>query len=374
MEKLINFLLISGIVINAIIIWLLTKTNKSALPQRILIIFFSCIVFLLLSYYADLNNIEILEILTFIIADSTVILIGPLLYLYVKSLFIEDKNLVKKNLVHFIIPLLYLLLFSIPILIFFLFGIKFYPFIEELVKIDDVYFIIEDSVLILYLILNLLLLNKYNMVTKFIYSNLKNKGLNWVKHMHIGALIVIVVDVFLVLYEFYYSNSNFDSDFVLIILIVLFLYYLGYYGVKQSKILVPDFLINQNNKKKTPPNFLKYNEEEIQLHILNIKDTIINNELFLDEDLTLNKLAKETQFSDKKLSAIINQEMQISFYDLINSYRLAEFKKRIISKKYENLTIIGIAYDCGFKSKSTFNRLFKLKNGLSPSEFKKINA
>ncbi len=370
METGINFLLISGIVINAIIIWLQSKSNNSGLPKRILIIIFMCIIFLMLNYYAELNKLKLLYILTFNIADVVSIAIGPFLYLYVKSLF-EDKEVIKKNLIHFIYPTAYLIIFSIPVLIFSRTKIRLIPFIEKVMNVNRIVYVYEDIYLIIYLIVTLFLLKKYNNVTKSIYSNLKNKELLWVKYLLLGVLIITVVDIFTFIYDFNYPDTNFESDFVTIILVVVFLYFLGYYGIKQSKILVPEFLLNPIKNNKISTSLINMDSIEIKQHISKINTVLTTKELFLDEDLTLNKLAKETSLSDKKLSAIINQEMNTSFYDLINSYRLEEFKKRVISKEFDNLTILGIAYDCGFKTKSTFNRLFKLQIGISPSEFKK---
>lgn len=374
METVLNFLLISGIVINTIIIWLLTKTNKSALPQKILIALFIGIIFLLVHFYSILNKIKFLYILTFNIQDVITLLVGPLLYIYVKSLFFEDKELIKKNRIHFILPIIYLVFYSIPILVFSFFKIKLIPFVEKLININDFIFVIEDFYLLAYLILTLILLNKYNKAAKSIYSNLKDKELRWVKYMLFGTILVSIIDIFTYIYDFFYVNSEIDSAFITVIFVVILLYFLGYYGIKQSAILVPEFLLNPVKNSKSSGSLINMEATKVNHFVSKINEVLIKDKLFLDEDLTLHKLAIAISLSDKKLSAIINQEMDTSFYDLINSYRIAEFKRRIISKKYNNLTLLGIAYDCGFKSKSTFNRLFKLKNGISPSEFKKINS
>jgi len=374
LETVLNFLLISGIVINTIIIWLLTKTNKSALPQKILIALFIGIIFLLVHFYSILNKIKFLYILTFNIQDVITLLVGPLLYIYVKSLFFEDKELIKKNRIHFILPIIYLVFYSIPILVFSFFKIKLIPFVEKLININDFIFVIEDFYLLAYLILTLILLNKYNKAAKSIYSNLKDKELRWVKYMLFGTILVSIIDIFTYIYDFFYVNSEIDSAFITVIFVVILLYFLGYYGIKQSAILVPEFLLNPVKNSKSSGSLINMEATKVNHFVSKINEVLIKDKLFLDEDLTLHKLAIAISLSDKKLSAIINQEMDTSFYDLINSYRIAEFKRRIISKKYNNLTLLGIAYDCGFKSKSTFNRLFKLKNGISPSEFKKINS
>jgi len=71
------------------------------------------------------------------------------------------------------------------------------------------------------------------------------------------------------------------------------------------------------------------------------------------------------------LSQIINENFNRNFYDLINEYRVKEVKKCLSNQKYNNFTLLGIAYECGFNSKASFNGVFKKFTGLTPSEFKK---
>ncbi len=67
----------------------------------------------------------------------------------------------------------------------------------------------------------------------------------------------------------------------------------------------------------------------------------------------------------------INQK---NFYSYINAFRVEEFKERVVSQKYTHLTILAIALDCGFNSKSTFNRIFKQATGITPNEFVKSHT
>ncbi len=90
---------------------------------------------------------------------------------------------------------------------------------------------------------------------------------------------------------------------------------------------------------------------------------------FLNPDLTLNDLAKLLQSNTSTVSKIINEANSNNFYDFINNYRIAEFKKRIEMGQHKTKTILAIATETGFKSKSTFNRSFKRINGITPKEY-----
>ena len=92
---------------------------------------------------------------------------------------------------------------------------------------------------------------------------------------------------------------------------------------------------------------------------------------FLDENLSLYLLAKQSEITQPHLSQIINQHFKMNFYDFINRYRVEEAKQKLTSSNFDHLSVLGIAFDCGFKSKSSFNRYFKKYTGVSPSTFKK---
>ncbi|MET1259898.1 helix-turn-helix domain-containing protein [Flagellimonas sp. DF-77] len=96
-----------------------------------------------------------------------------------------------------------------------------------------------------------------------------------------------------------------------------------------------------------------------------------NDKPYLDEQLTLKKTADLLQTSDKKLSELLNNNLETNFYDFINTYRVNEVKERLHSKDALRYTLIAIAYDCGFTSKTSFYRAFKKSTGYSPSTYRK---
>jgi AraC-like DNA-binding protein len=62
-----------------------------------------------------------------------------------------------------------------------------------------------------------------------------------------------------------------------------------------------------------------------------------------------------------------------SFYDYVNERRIEEVKRKINDPKYSHLKLVEVAYECGFNSKATFNRVFKKIEGHSPTDYKKMN-
>lgn len=101
-----------------------------------------------------------------------------------------------------------------------------------------------------------------------------------------------------------------------------------------------------------------------------LKKVVKGNLYYQDPDLTLTSLAEKLNLTTHALSRIINQGLKKSFSDFINEYRVAEVIRKMSDPAYDRITLIGMAYDSGFNSKSTFNRIFKEITGVSPAEYK----
>ena len=89
-----------------------------------------------------------------------------------------------------------------------------------------------------------------------------------------------------------------------------------------------------------------------------------------DPELSLTLLASQIQMSRNQLSEVINSKMGCNFYDFVNKYRVEDVKQLMVDTKYKDYTILAIAFEAGFPSKSTFNSIFKKFTGLTPSEYK----
>nr|WP_262921307.1 helix-turn-helix domain-containing protein [Maribellus maritimus] len=80
-------------------------------------------------------------------------------------------------------------------------------------------------------------------------------------------------------------------------------------------------------------------------------------------------MVEDLNISRHKLSQVINRSQNKNFYKLMNEYRIREVKEKLENKEYKNLTVLGIAFECGFNSKTTFNRIFKEETGMTPTNY-----
>jgi YesN/AraC family two-component response regulator len=176
----------------------------------------------------------------------------------------------------------------------------------------------------------------------------------------------VVLDTVVRSFELFAYNLAFDGGFITLFALVLFIVFLGYFGVNESRMLIPSFVL----QKKEPTEITFTSEETIELE-QRIKSLLEKEKLYLDENLSLKRLSESLQISDKKLSAFLNNELNTKFKDYINFYRVAEVKEKLGSEAYHKYTLEAIATECGFNSKASFYRVFKKHTGYSPSQYKK---
>lgn len=103
-----------------------------------------------------------------------------------------------------------------------------------------------------------------------------------------------------------------------------------------------------------------------------LKKTIEDRQLYLNPNLSLRDLAEGLDTNTKYLSQVVNFHAGENIQVFINQFRIKEAKRKMLSEEYNSLSLYGIALQSGFKNKSTFYKVFKQQNGVTPSEFVKI--
>ena len=112
-------------------------------------------------------------------------------------------------------------------------------------------------------------------------------------------------------------------------------------------------------------------EEDARKYSLELQEYFENDKPYLEARLSLHDVAGQLNVSVNHLSQVINEEIGSSFFYFVNSFRVEEFKYRL-SKNSDRYTFLGIAFECGFNSKSSFNEVFKKHTGVTPSQFSQL--
>jgi len=110
-------------------------------------------------------------------------------------------------------------------------------------------------------------------------------------------------------------------------------------------------------------------KEQANLFITKIEAQMISEKLWLDSTLNLTDLAEAIDIPTNKLSQVLNEYIGKNFYDYVNNYRLEYFLKLCQEPTSKKYTLLSLAYECGFNSKTTFNAFFKKTLNTTPSEY-----
>jgi AraC-like DNA-binding protein len=143
--------------------------------------------------------------------------------------------------------------------------------------------------------------------------------------------------------------------------LAVLIYWLGIKGYLQRQHMVS----NKTEKQSI------LRADVVEKTIASLQKAMYTDLLYLDSNLDMNMLSLHTGTTVKTLSAVLNQHLQLSFNDFVNRYRIAAFIERYQKPENDNLTIMGIAADCGFSSQPTFQRAFKQVTGMSPKYYKR---
>lgn len=158
--------------------------------------------------------------------------------------------------------------------------------------------------------------------------------------------------------------SRFDW-YPLYIPLVAIIYFLGAKGYFIS-VRHPKPAPETPDQRPAPPPIA---EEKLGSVLQILRRSMEEDRVWLNADLNLGKLAQYCGVAPKILSTVLNQHLGTSFTDFVNRYRVDAVKERIVKPESRQLTIAGLAYECGFNSLPTFQRAFKAVTGMSPREY-----
>jgi len=94
-------------------------------------------------------------------------------------------------------------------------------------------------------------------------------------------------------------------------------------------------------------------------------------ELFLNADLSLRDLAGHLDLPPNYVSQLLNEGFDQNFSEYVNTYRLEAFRAKVVAPDLQHLTLLGLAYESGFNSKTVFNTFFKKAMGMTPAAYRK---
>jgi AraC-like DNA-binding protein len=328
---------------------------------------------------------------------------GPVIFIYVQSLLNPSFRFSKKEWLHLAPGLLYLL-FSVVMVVTDKLVLKKYYFLESGIdpEFDYWYQLFGFLSMLFYFIVSLRYYYLYKKLMVQVISYADMVLFRWVKNFLMAFLIMLILRLLFYVGSFFpvFQKLNYVGPWWQYFSFAIVFYYIAITGYANSIETKVPFKLNLLTNKPTlllrasATNVSENNliEEAEVIEIVNVqvekkedegllsewKPKIIsllqNEKIYEDPELSLTQMAKQLKTNPSILSKTINQGFQLNFNDFINNYRIEAVKEKLQAGEQKTQTLLGIAYDCGFNSKATFNRAFKKVTGTSPKEWLEVRA
>jgi AraC-like DNA-binding protein len=223
---------------------------------------------------------------------------------------------------------------------------------------------------VIYWGLSYLRLNRHQQNIEQVSSSTDDIDLSWLKYFLwiLAAVVLIWLNLAIFNFTFLFDITPF--------LYLISVYFLAYFALKQKEIYPftkpdlreVDIVISSKTNAKTEKQKRLTESQTVALKE-KLEQLMGSDKVYLNNELSLPALAQKMEISIHELSYLINDVYGENFFSFVNRYRIEEAKRLLLSDEFEKLNILGIAYEAGFNSKTTFNTAFKKSTGQSPSEF-----
>lgn len=301
--------------------------------------------------------------------------IAPLIYFYVKSITTSNFKFRKKDWWHFV-PVFLMISFRLGIYLYDSLQPGFTDTQNGILKlavdepiVSPIYMFLSFAQMLLYLAFTFQLFYNYRKKIQQYFSNTYKLELNWI-------LSFLIIFSALFLYSSLQSvigsliiELNYEQRWwlnIFMALVVLFIGIKGYF-TNTTKLNKLSFSFSPN--PESIPSIKENDNHFSKDDVSKIASYMKTEKPYLNPDLNLSDLANFLDMNRAQLSQIINSGFQKNFNDFINEYRVNTFKEKLNLGEHEQLSLLGIAFDSGFNSKATFNRVFKKITQTSPSEY-----
>lgn len=236
---------------------------------------------------------------------------------------------------------------------------------------------INQVVSLLHIIFQTFVLIYYLRFEKKLYeefSEVESLRIQWLRQfliLTLAATVLAVFSFFARTWQVPVLSQLYSFHFIGI---VLLFYWLSYKALTQPVLFG---IVKEASPKPAairPESEEKYKKSSLETGQLTlifekVKQVLLDQQLYLKNDLTLTHLSAAVGIPRHQLSQAINSCYSGNFFDLINDYRVEAFKQFASMPDKKHLSLLGIAQEAGFNSKASFYSVFKKKTGMTPAEY-----
>lgn len=319
--------------------------------------------------------------------------IGPTVYFYVQTLLNPGFKFSRKDALHFLPGLIYivwtLLMFVVDQLI-----LKRYYFLasESDPDFNVVYQVLGLGSMLFYFGLSFRFYRMYRALMVQVISYADTLVFRWIQVFLTAFLLMLGARLFFFILGLFWDLSYVEDwwYFLVFSLLTYFIAIRGYSNLQRATVpfrsaaltweprLLPDQQTDPVANWEEPieissaPAIGETTQEAdplLEVRKQQIIDLMEREKWYEEPTLSLSDLAKKLKTNPSQISRIINQGFSLNFNDFVNQYRIQAFQAKVKAGEHKHQTLLGVAYDCGFNSKATFNRAFKKFTGQNPKDW-----
>jgi AraC-like DNA-binding protein len=377
--------------------------NESPSDKWLSAFLFLCVLYIApwMLGFADWYDNQPYRDMLFYIPMQHLYFMGPVIFFYVQSLLNPSFRFGKKERLHLLPGILYLL-FCIVMVVTDKLILKRYFFLADGQDRDfDAWYQFSGlASMVFYFVLSLRYYRLYKKLMVQVISYADTVLFRWIKNFLVAFLLMQLLRVGADLFAQYIPALNtYMQNWWFFLGFAVIFYYIAITGYSNSIETKVPFKLNLLTYKSSL--LLQHSTMPVQRNnftegaeVIEIEDTQNNEQedsgllaewkpkilellqkekVYEDPELSLTQVAKQLKTNASVVSKVINQGFQLNFNDLINNYRIGAVKEKLKAGEQKTQTLLGIAFDCGFNSKATFNRAFKKVTTLSPKEWLEKN-
>lgn len=356
----------------------LQTANKSSLWLGLFTLLCALYIAPFMFGYAGWYSKEIYRNILFYTPFQQLFLLAPVLYFYFKTLLDKSFNFSAKDYIHFLPATLYLI-YSIIVFLTDKVILKEYYFYADGKDKDfsTWYQITGFFLLTFYLIQSLKTYNEYKTITYNLVSFAESVMFRWAKRFLLAFLMLIAIRI-----VFFIANPEWDQfgkKFWYYVCFSVLFYYVSISGYTNSVLSTTSFRDSTRNFEDdsklndeetiNDKNTIKTEMADLDSWKEKIESLMLVDKMYENPELVISDLSNRLGTHSKKISQVINEGFEMNFNDFVNHYRTKALITKIEEGEHNIQTLLGLALDCGFNSKSTFNRAFRRATNLSPKEY-----
>ncbi len=336
-----DFIIGYGLIQSSLLIFLLvSNAKKNHKSVRYLVLLLVVISYIVVEYLLiGLGYRERFSQL-FYLGVTPIFLIPPLYFLFLSSL-LATKEWQPKALLHFV------------------------PFLIVLFNQVLGYVLIGNKKVLFLSFVILLFLYSLNCSRIFRGKTYLNKThITMLRYLNICMILFSVCFSALYLSKILFETQSIDLRGIIVFYLAGFVTILEIHMIKNYKNFL-DIGFSDDQRYKNS-NLQSQNLSSIKS---TLDELIYKEHIYLNSELRPNDLADKLKISRHQLSEFLNKELNCTFNDFLNGYRVEHIKKMLLNKQNKHLSISGLAQEAGFKSSATFYRFFKKATNLTPTEY-----